>query len=174
MFMQMLTAAMQVQKTDSNRENTKKSSRWIQKLKGNESTASIKQSWEDEKTPARLRPLQTYSHLWLRRLPLYMVVTWGEIAGANAAEAQPNSPTSLSLCPNVDRLLVHFQLQPHSPAASDHTISQTIPGGTFPSNTASCTEEPPPPHATLSSASAKSRRWEMTGQFHCDLFVEHS
>lgn len=48
---------------------------------------------------------------------------WG---WAHSAEA------FLSANPNVDGALVRFQLQPRSPDASDHTICQTIPGGTFP------------------------------------------
>lgn len=60
-----------------------------------------------------------------------------ETTGYVAAVAEPSLLPflSLSLPKKLDRLPVHLQLQTNSRAASDHTICQTIPGGTLASNT---------------------------------------
>lgn len=97
--------------------------------------------------------------------------TWSSREGDHsAAETEPTWPKR-TLCPYAGRVLVHFQLQPPSPGAPDHTICQTIPGGTFPSNSRSCLWTPErrlhwkiPPFFCLCVDEVIA----MTGRFHCD------
>lgn len=78
----------------------------------------------------------SYSHLWLRRLPLYMVMMRRGKHRCQLWPRRAHFASALSLCPKIDRVAAVLP----APATPDRTICQTVPGGALTSNSALCSE----------------------------------